>query len=152
MNVKRIAILILLAGTLALGACGGDDDESEPAAAASGGGETVKVSATEFEFTPSSPSVEKAGTITFDVTNDGSVDHALEVEGPGDEVETDTIPAGRSAKLTVDLSKAGTYEMYCPIGNHRQMGMEGTIKVAAGGGQPAEDEGGGSDDSGRGGY
>jgi uncharacterized cupredoxin-like copper-binding protein len=147
MNVRRIPIVILLAGSLALGACGGDDDGDETSAPASSGGETVRLAATEFKFTPSNPSV-KAGEVTFDVSNDGSVDHALEVEGPSGEAETDTIAPGESATLTVDLGKSGTYEMYCPIGNHRAQGMEGTVKVAGGSGGASEDESSG----GSGGY
>jgi len=150
----RIPALALLAGALALAGCGSDDngDDSAPAASSGGGGgQTVKLSATEFKFTPSDPSVDKAGKVTFDVSNDGSVDHALEVEGPNGEVETEPIAAGQSAKLTVDLSKPGKYEMYCPIGNHKEMGMKGTVTIAGGSGS----SGGGSEDSssgGNGGY
>jgi uncharacterized cupredoxin-like copper-binding protein len=131
----RIPALVLLSGAVALAGCGSDDDnggDSAPAAASSGGGQTVRLKATEFKFTPSDPSVDKAGKITFDVSNDGSVDHALEVEGPDGDVETDSIAAGGSATLTVDLSKPGKYEIYCPIGNHKEMGMEGTVTVAGG--------------------
>ena len=126
---------MLLAGALAFAGCGSDDDgDSGPAPAASsgGGGQTLKLSATEFKFAPSDPSVDNAGKVTFDVSNDGSVDHALEVEGPNGEDETEPISAGQSAKLTVDLSKPGKYEIYCPIGNHKAMGMEGTVTVAGG--------------------
>jgi uncharacterized cupredoxin-like copper-binding protein len=129
----RIPTLVLLSGALAVAGCGGDDDnESAPAAPAGGSAQTVKLSATEYKFTPSGPSVDKTGKVTFDVANDGSVDHALEVEGPDGDVETEAIAAGQSATLTVDLSKPGKYEMYCPIGNHKEMGMEGTVTVAGG--------------------
>ncbi len=35
---------------------------------------------------------------------------------------------GSSGTLTVDL-KPGTYEFYCPVANHKEMGMEGEITV-----------------------
>jgi uncharacterized cupredoxin-like copper-binding protein len=148
---------MLVAGVVALAGCGSDDDGGDSTGAAeqstaadtsaqsAPAGESVKLSETEFKITPADPSVKKAGTVTFEVTNDGKVDHALEVEGPGEEVETDTIPAGESATLEVDLSKAGTYEMYCPIGNHKDMGMEGEVSVAGGGSGAVDDSGG--DDS-----
>ena len=139
----RIPALVLLAGALVLAGCGGDGNDDS----GSGSAQTVKLSATEFKFTPSGPSVDTAGKVTFDVSNDGSVDHALEVEGPNGEVETEPIAAGQSAKLTVDLSKPGKYEMYCPVGNHKEMGMEGTVTVAGGSGS----SGGGSEDSSSGG-
>jgi Copper binding proteins, plastocyanin/azurin family len=77
------------------------------------------------------------------------------VEGPGGESETEDIAPGDSAELTVDLSQAGTYEWYCPIGNHKELGMEGEIRVAdaSGAAPPADDSGGdsGEDSSGTGG-
>jgi len=72
-----------------------------------------------------------AGTVTFTVTNAGSIPHALEVEGQGIEQETGVIQPGASATLTLTL-KAGTYEVYCPVGNdsHKKLGMEAELKVA----------------------
>jgi uncharacterized cupredoxin-like copper-binding protein len=159
-NATRLPMVVLLAGSLAVAGCGDDNDDSgstgaaeqSAPAASGGGGETVSLAASEFKFTPSDPAVKKTGKVTFEVKNDGKIDHALEVEGPNGETETDAIASGQSATLTVDLSKAGKYEMYCPIGNHRDEGMEGTVTVAGGGGGAAEDDGGGSDDSGSGGY
>jgi uncharacterized cupredoxin-like copper-binding protein len=126
---------------LAIG-CGGDDDTSTTASVptttttgatgatgAAGGGETLKISETDFKLDPSDPSV-KAGSVTIDVSNDGETTHSLEVEGNG--LADTSLPAdlapGDSGNLTVDL-QPGTYTMYCPIDDHRAMGMEGTIEV-----------------------
>ena len=35
---------------------------------------------------------------------------------------------GGKASVTADL-EAGTYEFYCPVGNHKDGGMEGTLTV-----------------------
>ena len=78
---------------------------------------------------PPTVTIDAAGTYTFEATNDGGTDHALEIEGNGIEEETDTIGPGESASVTVDL-EAGTYEMYCPIDGHRDQGMEGEITVS----------------------
>ena len=139
-----VAALALLAG------CGGDDNETTPAGDAgvpSAGGQTVNVSETDFKLDPSDPTVQP-GTVSFKVTNDGGVDHSLEVEGPEgeQELEQDLAP-GESGTLTVDLSKAGRYEFYCPIDSHRERGMEGEISVAGGGGAASSGstaDGGGS--------
>jgi uncharacterized cupredoxin-like copper-binding protein len=128
--------VVLVAGlVVALAGCGGSSGGSKTVAA-SGGGKTIQVKETEFKLTPSSLTVASPGTVTFEVTNGGQVDHALEVEGNGVEEETETISPGSSAKLTVDLSKAGSYEVYCPIDDHRAMGMEAKLTVggASGGG------------------
>ena len=50
---------------------------------------------------------------------------------PNVEEETDEIAPGESADLTVDLAD-GEYEIYCPIDDHRSMGMEGTLVVGSG--------------------
>jgi uncharacterized cupredoxin-like copper-binding protein len=138
-GMKRLALLVLLAA-LAAG-CGGKSGGSKTVAASggsgSGGGQTIQVKEMEYKLTPSSFTVSKPGTVTFDVTNAGTMGHALEVEGNGVEEKTSTISAGSSAKLTVDLSKNGTYEVYCPIDGHRAMGMQAKLVVgsaSAGGG------------------
>jgi len=122
--------LILLAGlvlTVALAGCGGDDSSSS----SSGEGQTIEIHLTDFALDPSQVSVEKPGTYTFRAINDGQTVHALEVEGPGIEEETEDIQPGETAELTVELPELGEYELYCPVGNHRGMGMEGALQVGA---------------------
>ena len=132
--MKRLAPIVLL--VVALAGCGGGGSKKQAAATPAGGGKTIQVKETEYKLAPSSLTVSKPGTVTFDVTNAGTIDHALEVEGNGVEQKTSTISPGSSAKLTVDLSKAGSYEVYCPIDGHRSMGMEAKLVVggASGGG------------------
>ena len=121
---------------LALAGCGGDDSSSTTAASstttaaqAGGGGSSVDVSETEYKLNPSDPTV-KAGQVSFNVTNDGQVVHNLEVEGPNGEQELNSdLSPGQSGTLSVDLSKPGKYEFYCPVDDHKQMGMEGEITV-----------------------
>jgi len=138
-GMKRLVLLAPLVVVLA--ACGGKSGGSKTVAASSGsgsgGGQTIQVKETEYKLAPSSFTVSKPGTVTFQVTNGGSIGHALEVEGNGVEEKTSTISPGSSAKLTVDLSKKGAYEVYCPIDSHRAMGMQAKLVVgsmSAGGG------------------
>jgi plastocyanin len=157
-RVRWFAVLAVAVALFAAG-CGSDDEEDsgsgsgaqkEESSASGGGGSTVQVGATEFKFDPANPKVAKAGKVKFELTNDGQAPHALEIEGPTGEVETKTIEGGQSASVTADLSKPGSYTMYCPVGNHRQQGMEG--KVVVGGGGSGSSAGKGSDDdSGKGG-
>jgi uncharacterized cupredoxin-like copper-binding protein len=147
----RIVLLGLFA-VLALAACGSSSSESGTTGQAAAG-QAITISETEFKLDPSSVQVDQAGTVNFRVTNDGTIDHALEVEGQGVEEETETIKPGESAELTVDLSKDGSYEIYCPIDGHRDSGMEGDVTVGAamGGGSTGTTEDEGSTTSG-GGY
>jgi uncharacterized cupredoxin-like copper-binding protein len=148
----RVALLALFA-VLALAACGSSSSESGTTGQAAAG-QAIAISETEFKLGPSSVQVDQAGTVTFRVTNDGSVDHALEVDGQGVEEETETIKPGQTAELTVALSKEGSYEIYCPIDGHRDSGMEGTLTVGAamGGGSTGTTEDEGSTTSGDDGY
>jgi uncharacterized cupredoxin-like copper-binding protein len=132
--------IFAVAASLGVAACGGDDDDDESAATtaptettgaaeAGGGGETVKMSAIDFEFKPSDPTVAP-GEVTFEVTNDGEAPHNLEVEGPSGEAELpEDLQPGDSGDLPVDLSEPGTYRFYCPVGNHEDLGMVGEVTV-----------------------
>jgi uncharacterized cupredoxin-like copper-binding protein len=144
----RRLFLLALAFVL-LPACGGGE-ETTGNDAGSGGGSIVDVSLADFMIEPSQIAVEP-GSYTFHVVNDGSEVHALEIEGPSGEVETGGLEPGGSADLTVDFSEDGTFEMYCPVDDHRGMGMEGSITVGEGGGM-APDETTTEEDSGGYGY
>ena len=138
---------LVLAGAalvlLAVG-CGGSSSSSSGSSGAPI--KTVQVKETEFKLDPASISLDKAGTYTFEAVNNGSFGHALEIEGKGVEQKTRTIDGGQSATLTVKL-EPGTYEIYCPVDNHRAMGMEGKVVVAGsssggGGGTTTQNSGG----------
>jgi plastocyanin len=67
----------------------------------------------------------QAGEVTFAYDNPSQVPHAFAI----DDVEgaTDTITES-TAEVTVEL-EPGTYTYFCPVGSHRQGGMEGTLTV-----------------------
>jgi plastocyanin len=139
--LHKSMIAIAIAIPLTVSACGGGDDTStasstetattaESTTASGGGGGaggSVDISETEYKLDPADPTVS-AGSVTFNVSNDGGVTHNLEVEGNGVEEETEDLSAGSSGKLTVDL-QPGTYEIYCAIDDHKGLGMEGTLTV-----------------------
>ena len=70
----------------------------------------------------------KAGKVTVDFANPSSVPHAVEIEGNGVEEKTDVITASDAPPIKVDL-KPGTYTYYCPVGDHGEAGMKGTLTV-----------------------
>jgi uncharacterized cupredoxin-like copper-binding protein len=138
---RRFAALCVIAGAVAvpIAGCGGDDDstsadtsgatKASTTGGAAGGGQTIDVTAADFKFDPSNTTV-KSGDVTFNLTNDGQAPHSLEIEdvnGEDKEIEGDVSP-GQSGTLAVNLPP-GKYEFYCPVGNHKEMGMEGEITV-----------------------
>jgi plastocyanin len=70
----------------------------------------------------------KAGKVTIVMDNPSDVPHAIEVEGQGVEKEGEVVEKGGVSQVSADL-KAGEYEFYCPVGNHKDAGMEGTLTV-----------------------
>jgi plastocyanin len=100
---------------------------------------TINLEETDFELAPKNPLITKPGIVLIEATNAGKVPHAIEVEGPDGEEETPVIAPGKKANLKVDLSKDGTYTWYCPVGDHRERGMEGKITVGKGGATTEEE-------------
>jgi plastocyanin len=142
--VRRFLLATLLLPALLAG-CGADDSaEPEEAGAPI---RTVRIAETEFRLQPNTVRLDRAGTYVFEAVNDGTTDHALEVEGEGIEEETETIGPGESARLEVALEE-GTYELYCPVGNHKDQGMVGEVVVGSGGGSPTTTEEEEEEDSG----
>jgi plastocyanin len=128
--MRRALTFTVLA--LALAGCGGDENGEEAQAPEESPRQTITITETDFKLDPSSVDFERPGTYAFEVVNDGQVAHALEVEGEGIEEETETLEPGQRATLTVDLD-SGSYELYCPVGDHKERGMTGTLDVKASG-------------------
>lgn len=98
------------------------------------------------------------GTISFEISNVGETGHSFAIEGPGvtEQLGSELSPTGTEV-LTMEL-EPGTYTVWCPIGDHREQGMEATLTVtdepAQGGGttldgigpgeeqEPIEEDGG----------
>jgi PQQ system protein len=125
---RAMASLGVLAAVGALGGCMGQNPNTPQGPPSA----TIDVRETEMKIDPKDVTIEKPGVVQFRVQNAGGVVHALEIEAPGGEVETEQIPAGKSATLTANLDKPGTYKWYCPVGDHEAQGMTGTVTVRGG--------------------
>ncbi len=144
-------VAVLTAGAvLALAGCGSDDEDSgnggggggSDAGGGSGGGSgsggAEAGSGSSRLMLSADPSgalkfdktslTTKPGKVTVAMDNPSDVPHAVEVEGKGVEAAGKTVGKGGVSKVTVDLNK-GEYEYYCPVGNHADAGMEGTLTV-----------------------
>ena len=135
--------LLLLVTTVGCGGGGGntgggkEEQEEAPQSVASGeqtGAQTpleiIQVNETEMSLDPSEITLQQPGAYVFRAVNVGNVVHSLRIEGNGiEEQQTRDIGPGESADLTVTLGP-GTYELDCPVDNHEELGMRGSVTVA----------------------
>jgi len=121
LSTGRLGLILVAAGLVVMGG----------AATAANAQSSSSVVMTEFAFNPSALTVS-AGRDTFMLRNGGQFPHNLHIEGNGVSVDVKPdgpVAAGQSFSGAVTLP-AGTYTIWCPVGNHRAMGMEGTMTVA----------------------
>ena len=141
---RACALATAVAACLGLAACGSSSSSSSsssstsskatstPAAASSGGGEQLKLAASEsggLKFTKSTLGA-KPGTVTITMTNPKAdqLPHGIAIEGKGVDKDGTIVQPGGTSTVSVAL-KPGKYTYYCPVGNHRAQGMEGTLTV-----------------------
>lgn len=79
-----------------------------------------------FKFTPSAMTVKKGDTVRVTFKNEEGF-HDFRIDEFN--VATKQIGAGTSETVEFVADKAGTFEYYCSVGQHRQMGMVGTLTV-----------------------
>lgn len=103
-------------------------------ASSRGGGEqapvlqgTVPMLLKDFELQPDALAV-KAGSVTFVLKNDGRYTHDFRVEGQGVDLKGPKVGSGRSTEWRIAL-QPGTYRISCPVSNHADRGMAGTLTV-----------------------
>ncbi len=79
-----------------------------------------------FYFKPNEIRVKKGDKVKITFTNAGGLhDFVLDEFN----VKTDRISSGAKTTVEFTADKAGTFEYYCSVANHRQMGMKGNLIV-----------------------
>jgi plastocyanin len=99
---------------------------------------SVKLTETEYKLNPAVLKIPTGGLVSIEATNAGREYHALRVVVPGKvsnnpagsqaAQEIGEITPGTTETLTLRL-KPGTYTWYCPLSNHRRLGMHGKLIV-----------------------
>ena len=143
-SLRRLCLTAIVTAPLGMVACGSDDQPASGGSKSGGGSYgdggssresgAAKLSLTAeegggFKFDKDSASA-KAGSVTLTMDNPAGnqAPHAVAVEGGGLDESGNTAQPGEKSTLTAEL-KAGRYTFYCPVGDHRQAGMEGTLTV-----------------------
>jgi plastocyanin len=79
-----------------------------------------------FSFAPATMAVKQGDRVRITFVNDSGT-HDLRVDGYN--VGTKVIQGGASETFEFVADKTGSFEYYCSVGQHRQMGMKGTLTV-----------------------
>jgi nitrite reductase (NO-forming) len=123
-------MIALLIGALFLAACGGGQPAQQPPAqppaaqqpaapAPSADGQKVRVEMSEFKF-DMQPAEVKAGAVSFELVNVGTVEHSFIIDGTS--VKSEQIRAGQTVTVQADLTP-GTYTAVCDVAGHKEAGM-----------------------------
>ena len=86
----------------------------------------ITVEGGNFYFSPNEIRAKKGQPMQILLNNkEGIHDFVIKEFGVG----SDTISGGQTTTISFTPDKAGTFEFYCSIGQHRDMGMKGTLIV-----------------------
>ena len=115
-----LLLLLLVGGALALTR---GQDAPTPAR-----GGSIDVRLTDFRYHPQRISAEP-GPLTFELRNEGRLPHNFRLLRNGNEVvQIRTLKPGATASV-VRRVRAGTYRFLCPLQNHAELGMYGSLVV-----------------------
>lgn len=99
---------------------------STPSGAVSENIVNLTVEGKNFSFSPTTLSVKKGDTVKITFKNAGGF-HDFVIDEFA--VATPQIQDGGTAVVEFVADKVGIFEYYCSVGNHRAMGMKGTVTV-----------------------
>ncbi|MBI3972674.1 MAG: cupredoxin domain-containing protein [Chloroflexi bacterium] len=93
--------------------------------------QTFSVRLVPFEILGAPPTVRAGASLVFNATTEGN--HNLAIDGNGVDLQPST-PNLRDTSGTISFRalQPGTYNLYCPVGNHRERGMQVRFTVVAG--------------------
>ena len=92
----------------------------------SGNIKEITVTGANFKFTPNTITVKKGDTVRVNFKSSGGF-HDFVIDEF--DVQTKMVDTGLSDTVEFVANKVGTFEYYCSVGNHRQMGMVGKLIV-----------------------
>ena len=87
----------------------------------------VVVEGTEFKFIPATLTLKKGEKVRLVFKNIGKMTHDWVVDELG--VRTKVISGGDEDVVEFTPEQTGTFEYYCSVGKHREMGMKGALTV-----------------------
>jgi len=86
----------------------------------------IEVHGGSYYFTPDEIRVKKGDTVRITFVNDGGMHDWVIDEF---DARTDVTSSGETDSVEFVADEAGEFEYYCSVGNHREMGMVGSLIV-----------------------
>ena len=108
------------------------DHEGEDAGHAVITGTEVEISEREYKLEPNQITLQVdslPATVTFALHNQGRFSHDFHIEGHGLDSKAPKFGPGKTIRFEVTLAEEGEYEISCPLSNHAERGMRGTLVV-----------------------
>jgi cytochrome c oxidase subunit 2 len=93
---------------------------------AAGAVKEFTVTGKKFSFTPATLTVNKGDKVKITFKNAEGMHNFMLDEF---NAKTKTIQSGAEDTVEFTADKTGSFEYYCGVGNHRAMGMKGTLTV-----------------------
>ena len=87
----------------------------------------ITIEGKEYSYAPASITVTYGEKILLTFKNMGRLAHNLTIDEL--KVSTKTVAGGQSDTVEFTADKSGTFNFYCSIGTHRNLGMEGEMEV-----------------------
>lgn len=108
--------------------------EASPTAANCGtpesttGGTTgaIVIEMVDIAFNPTNITIPANTDVVIELPNKGALSHNFNVDKLG--IKTEDVPGGGSTTVTIKAAP-GTYEFYCSVPGHKDIGMIGTLTV-----------------------
>ena len=87
----------------------------------------ITIEAEEYSYSTEGISVKKGEKVKLILVNNGRMSHDFVVDDT--DIATSLAGPGKSVSVEFTIEEAGSYTFYCSVGNHRALGMEGTLEV-----------------------
>ena len=98
----------------------------------------VNLTLSEFMINPMTFTAQAGQVVHFNVTNAGKFPHSVTFvyDGKFTTLFKAPIAAGQTGSADFVFSEAGTWQMFCPVGQHAENGMTGQVTVLTAAGAP----------------
>jgi uncharacterized cupredoxin-like copper-binding protein len=125
--VRRLALIVIPVAALAVGGTAlARGHSTAPAATKVVTPVKVTVTAVDYRFRLSKPSVPKGKPILFTLVNRGKTVHDFDFPS---RKGTPIIAPGKRTTLRLTFAKKGRYQYYCSVPRHAELGMSGFLTV-----------------------